>query len=118
MNCADAGAGMNRRQHVERADEADVGVTRQQHAHGIGIAGDMDVLDFEVAHPALLLRHEIRQRKRRHWPGKDHLDLGGVRGRSVKNEEYRGEAKDYCTQSKRNHDNSPRGRTAITRLEK
>ena len=59
VNRADAGAGEDRRQHVKRADKADIGVPGQQHTHGVGIAGDMDVLDLETAHPAFLLRHEI-----------------------------------------------------------
>ena len=74
---ADVGAGVDRRQHVERADQGDVGVAREQHAHGIGIAGDVDVLDLETVHPSLLLGDQIRQRKRRDRSGKDHLDLGG-----------------------------------------
>ena len=74
---ADVGAGVDRRQHVERADQGDIGVAGEQHPHGIGIAGDVDVLDLETVHPSLLLGNQIRQRKRRHRPGKDHLDLGG-----------------------------------------
>jgi hypothetical protein len=63
MHGADAGAGIDRRQHVERADEADIGVTGEEHAHGVGIAGDMDVLNLEIAQPAFLLRHEIKAAK-------------------------------------------------------
>jgi hypothetical protein len=76
---ADAGAGMDRRQDVERADEADIGVAGEQHAHRVGISGDVDVLDLEAAHPSLLLGHQIGQRKRRDRPGENHLDLGGGR---------------------------------------
>jgi hypothetical protein len=71
----------------------------------------MDVLDLEVAHPALLLRHEIRQRKRRDRPGEDHLDLGGARGGCIQSKQrchYTKALRD-CTQSNMNarHDRSP-----------
>jgi hypothetical protein len=113
VNGADAGAGMDRRQHVKRADEGDIGVPGEQHTHGVGIAGDMDILDLEIAHPAFLLRHEIGQRKRRDRPGKYHLDLRRGGGGCVDDEKRRRDAKDraYCAQPKRNlrHDISAEG---------
>src|SRR6516225_5611233 len=80
----------------------------------------MDVLDLEVAQPAFLLRHEIRQRKRRDRAGEGHLDLAGIRGGCVEDDERRGDAKadaktdaktsTECAQSNVRHDNSPPGR--------
>src|SRR5262249_11030092 len=120
-----------RRKHVERADEADVGVAGKEYAHGVGIAGDMHVLDLQIAQPAFLLRHEIRQRERRDRPGEDHLDLAGMRGGRVEGEQRRGDANAHakawdaktwaeCTQSNRNMTDydSPPGRQAIIGSEK
>jgi hypothetical protein len=53
----------------------------------------MDILDFEIAHPAFLLRHEIGQRKRRDRPREHHLDLRGGRGGRVEGHEHRRDAK-------------------------
>ena len=110
MNGADAGAGMDRGEHVERADQPDIGVAGQQHAHRVGIAGDMDVLNLEIAQPALLLRHQIGQRKRRDRPGEDHLDLGGERGGRVRSKHDReaANAQPECAPSNMmlRHDNS------------
>ena len=107
------GAGVDRREHVKRADEADIGVPREQYTHGIGIAGDMDVLDLEIGHPAFLLRDEIGQRKRRDRPREHHLDLRRGGGGRVEGQERRHEAKGWadCAQPKRNvrHDTSRRG---------
>ncbi len=124
MHGADAGAGIDRRQHVERADEADIGVAGKQDAHGVGIAGDMHVLDLEIAQPAFLLRHEIRQREGRDRSGEHHLDLAGMRCGRGDGEQRRGDANVHakacdakvwaeCTRSNVRHDNSPPDRQAI-----
>ena len=57
-------------------DQCDVGVARNQRAHRIGVAGDDDLLDLEIAEPALLLRHVERQAERRRRSREHHFDLG------------------------------------------
>ncbi|MGA7490771.1 MAG: hypothetical protein WBW74_27940 [Xanthobacteraceae bacterium] len=93
---------------------ADVGIAGEQRAHGIGIAGDMDVLDLETVQPALLLRHQIGQREGRDRTGEDHLDLGGEGGGRIGDEQdgEAAKAQQECARSNRmaKHDNSSTGR--------
>ena len=72
---ADLGAGLDRGQHIDHADEADVGIAGDQCAHRIGIAGDVDLFDLEVAEEALLLRDIERQRECRRRSGKYEFDF-------------------------------------------
>src|SRR6266436_9724551 len=87
------------------------------------------VLDLEIAQPAFLLRHEIRQREGRDRSGEHHLDLAGMRGGRVDGEQRRGDANVHakacdakvwaeCTRSNVRHDNSPPDRQAIVGGEK
>jgi len=62
-------ARLQRVQHIERTDQTNVGIARQQGAHRVGVAGDMKILDLEVAEPPLLLRHQIGQREGRDRAG-------------------------------------------------
>ena len=69
MNGADARAGVDGREYVERSDHADVGISGEQHPHGVGIAGDVEILDFESIEPSLFQRHQKGQRVGRYRPG-------------------------------------------------
>ena len=71
----DLGAGLNRGQHIDAADPGDIDIAGDQCAHGIGVAGDVDLLNLEIAKEALFLRDVERQRERRCRSWKSKFDF-------------------------------------------
>ena len=49
MNGTDVRSGVNRGENVQSADQGDVSIPGQQHAHGIGVTSNMHIFDLDIA---------------------------------------------------------------------